>query len=131
MEFWTQEEQKEHRRLWVEALRSDKYQQTTEELRVGNGFCCLGVACEISGLGAWHDDKYITSDHRHRGELDPESDVTRWLGLASGNGAFGPRGPFGTQENLAHLNDNGSTFAEIAAVIESEPEGLFEQGAGA
>jgi hypothetical protein len=28
-------------------------------------------------------------------------------------------------EYLAHLNDEGHTFSEIADIIESEPEGLF------
>lgn len=32
---------------WVDALRSGKYKQTTETLQDANGFCCLGVACEI------------------------------------------------------------------------------------
>lgn len=49
---WTLEEQAEHRRLWVEALRSGKYPQTREGLcRIKDGkesYCCLGVACEVA-----------------------------------------------------------------------------------
>ena len=40
-------------RRWVEALRSGEYGQTTHRLRdgepgaLGNGFCCLGVLCDL------------------------------------------------------------------------------------
>lgn len=34
---------------WVKALRSGKYKQTKSELKDNNGYCCLGVLCEISG----------------------------------------------------------------------------------
>lgn len=40
-------------RKWVKALRSGKYIQGTGRLRVGDSYCCLGVACDISGLGEW------------------------------------------------------------------------------
>ena len=45
-----------HREQWIEALRSGKYEQAKGILRDvddNNKFCCLGVACEISGLGEW------------------------------------------------------------------------------
>lgn len=35
--------------LWVEALRSGKYKQTSGHLKDKRGYCCLGVLCEISG----------------------------------------------------------------------------------
>lgn len=43
----------EFKTKWLEALRSGKYEQAHRFLRVGNAFCCLGVACEISGRGHW------------------------------------------------------------------------------
>lgn len=48
------------RRKWVDALRSGKYAQTKTRLQSFNGFCCLGVACDISGLGYWADDRSFT-----------------------------------------------------------------------
>lgn len=44
---------------WAEALESGKYEQTTGELRGDEGFCCLGVACDISKLGDWKNDCYL------------------------------------------------------------------------
>ena len=35
----------------VDALRSRKYKQGVGRLRIDDKFCCLGVACDISGLG--------------------------------------------------------------------------------
>lgn len=35
----------------VEALRSGKYTQARRALRVGEEFCCLGVACDIYDPG--------------------------------------------------------------------------------
>lgn len=46
---------KEFALKWIEALRSGKYQQGTDTLvRIENNgdtmYCCLGVACSISGI---------------------------------------------------------------------------------
>src|SRR6185437_10576766 len=50
--IWSKEQQKEHRKLWIEALRSGKYKQGEQALhRVEDDthkFCCLGVACEVA-----------------------------------------------------------------------------------
>ena len=35
------------KKIWVKALRSGKYKQTTTKLRDTFGFCCLGVACDL------------------------------------------------------------------------------------
>jgi hypothetical protein len=122
MMTWTPEETKEHRRLWVEALRSGKYRQAIGDLRSDDGFCCLGVGCDISGLGHWEDTRYITPDFRHEGTL--ETDVQEWLGLAGMEGEY-------WETSLARLNDNDKkTLAEIADIIESEPEGLLAPVAG-
>jgi len=32
---------------WINALYSNKYQQTTRRLQNSDGYCCLGVACKI------------------------------------------------------------------------------------
>lgn len=126
---YTPEQQREHRKLWVEALRSGKYQQALDDLRDNTGaMCCLGVACEISGLGQWDGSgRYVTDHDRHSGELNPNSDMTDWLGLANGAGSFGSVNEHDRRESLAHLNDTGKSFSEIADIIEAEPEGLLAE----
>lgn len=129
MTTWTKEEQAAHRKLWVEELRSGRHRQGQKVLRqIDGSMCCLGVACIVSGLtDGWHDD--------HDGGLCPviegirkskfyaPSEVRSWLGLTDDAGGFYVNGD---RRALADLNDGGSTFAEIADVIESEPEGLVE-----
>ena len=36
------------RELWMTALRSGKYKQTTGTLADQDGHCCLGVACDLA-----------------------------------------------------------------------------------
>lgn len=38
---------------WVRALESGKYEQTSGNLKTDEGFCCLGVACNLVDPNAW------------------------------------------------------------------------------
>lgn len=126
----TTPEQLEHREQWVEALLSGKYPQGKSKLKSGPRYCCLGVACEISGLGEWSTyDSYIVGAERSPSVL-PQA-VADWLGLYDRQASyydFPPvHGAVGVlrQRALTSDNDNGANFEEIAAIIESEPEGMF------
>lgn len=120
---WSKRAQREHRKKWVAALESGEYGQTKNMLTNGQGFCCLGVACEISGLGEWVDGPYgewvYEVDGEGSNELLPEP-VREWLGLAGEGGDFNS-----DTESLANLNDKGKTFKSIAKVIREEPVGLI------
>ena len=48
---------------WLEALRSGNYKQTTGVLKNDEGFCCLGVLCDIMDNSKWS------------GTLDPDGDA--------------------------------------------------------
>lgn len=116
------------------ALRSGEFAQTNSVLRDETGYCCLGVACEVykreTGDGAWKvgygNDRFNVGGHESSYTL-PEA-VREWLGFSHSDGEFegsvvldGRR--FAT---LVELNDAGTvSFAQIADVIESEPDGLF------
>ncbi len=52
------------RQEWLAALRSGKYQQTEGILHSAEtgGFCCLGVACDISGIGKWNEDSNFVGE---------------------------------------------------------------------
>lgn len=112
-------------KLWVEALRSGKYEQGTHYLEKDGKLCCLGVACRLYIEAG----NYLTVTESHAGstlfaneaaEL-PES-VRLWIGLNDTGGRYGPEL---NGDCLVHQNDTGKTFEEIAAIIESEPTGLF------
>lgn len=115
---------------WVAALRSGTYEQAQGALRIGDAYCCLGIACEIAREelnGQWvtNNDQdassfYACNGELGRGVLTPV--IADWLGLNSTSGLY-DTGTFG--DSLASLNDGGASFDAIADMIESEPEGLF------
>jgi hypothetical protein len=113
----------EARKLWVEALRSGDYPQTTGTLRDEHGYCCLGVACEIAVQNGVIKPATATCGLRYvYGYADgvlPRS-VKQWLGLATADGGFLTY----DRTSLARMNDAGAPFEDIADVIEREPDGL-------
>lgn len=111
---------------WVEALRSGKYTQGMGLLRSRNDeYCCLGVACEL--YAERHPELVIAAPredsdyYTYGGRCDtlPHA-VVVWLGLRDAAGSYRPE-----ESALTEDNDNGMTFAEIADIIEHEPDGLF------
>lgn len=79
-------------RLWAEALESGRYPQSGRRLRDENGYCCLGVACEVfrleTGEGKWTDEDvpllaFDAGDEPRSAYLPAQ--VYRWLGLQEDN----------------------------------------------
>lgn len=98
----------------VAALESGKYKQTYGKLKDRYGYCCLGVACEISGLGNFSEEDIFKSGLQQDAyELIPK--VRQWLGWKNVVGST--RKKFDQEECLAELNDKGCTFKQIAKVI--------------
>lgn len=128
---WTLEEQAAHRQQWIEALLSGLYTQTSGTLHDEGGYCCLGVATEISGLADWRKEE---GEHGqvYAAHLDESGEVEvgvlpqlvrDWLGLETAEGSYVPDDADG-RASLAELNDGGDNFETIAKVIESAPHGL-------
>jgi hypothetical protein len=106
------------RRKWVDALRSGNYKQTRGVLRglASQGFCCLGVACDVSGITKWI---YGTYDGA-AANLPPS--VVEWLGVEK-DGRFYTEIPENKARNLVTLNDAfGYDFNKIADLIEEKWE---------
>lgn len=110
---------------WVEALRSGRYKQSMRELRNVRGYCCLGVLCEISGLGEWRENNvnnYLHAfDFLNATTILPEQ-VQELVEMKNPNGEIMDSANTNTRydENvcLATMNDRGSSFEDIAKVIE-------------
>jgi hypothetical protein len=97
---------------WVAALRSRKYKQTQGELHNSEGFCCLGVLCDLARKDG--GDDWTVDDGFNRLYQDE-------VGALPGAMAdFVSPGNRKILQHLAGLNDNDRTFREIAAVIEKE-----------
>lgn len=114
----------ENAKKWVEALRSGKYAQTHGSLRNTEddgenpvGFCCLGVACDVSGLGRWFDVDYEVDSET--ADMTLPKAVQTWLGLREPDGSFG-------DSSLTAINDAGDSFEVIAGIIEKHADQLFE-----
>ena len=101
---------------WVTALRSGKYNQTRSVLKDSNGYCCLGVLCEVSkqmtGFGIAENKKEIGK------EECLGTTITKWAELSSRNGNVVIIN--GKLDNLASHNDSFNTFLEIATAIEAQ-----------
>ena len=105
----------------VEALRSGKYPQTDRALRDREGYCCLGVACDLYRKHERPDEQWKPINDRlvwefleETGELPIE--VRNWLGFATCGGRL--LGYQGKYKTLMCLNDEGKNFEYIADAIE-------------
>jgi hypothetical protein len=97
---------------WIKALRSGEYKQISGKLGDNNGYCCLGVACEV-----------------YRKQFPLEL-VVRGYGDRVYDGFYGELPPvvreaFGLDNEqmglCMEMNDNqGKTFSEIADYLEEE-----------
>lgn len=103
---------------WVAALRSGEYKQTRSLLKDSNGYCCLGVLCEIVGQEFSVDYNGGYRCDGHQSSLPPK--VRELSGLGTD---FGDR-PLAPAHSLSAINDNGKAFSEIADIIEKEWESL-------
>lgn len=107
---------REWRDKWVAALRSGNYPQSCGYLRKKEGYCCLGVLCEVVDPTRWADcGGYFTfqnPDHSRNTDvayLPPDILATTRL-------------PSGEQATLSLMNDNPEehkSFPEIADWIEA------------
>lgn len=107
-----------NQKAFVEALKSGRYAQTHCRLRRYDCYCATGVAIAIEGSADWlydDDDYYIIGNdgRAYAGTLPPE-----YIELY----AFRAKG-----REVQELNDDGSTFLEIAAAIEAAPERFFTE----
>lgn len=124
---------------FAEVLESGRYTQGQHVLRnAADEYCCLGVACDISGRGEWmraedgHNWTYVAQEHASAYTM-PKA-VAEWLGLDVEGKTPDPLAlPLGTEESCrcnepdcgfgdnqrygTTENDGGKTFLEIAAMI--------------
>lgn len=123
---------------WVARLESGEYSQDTEYLATGDGYCCLGVLCEIAVEDGVVFKTVSESESEHAGKtiysytskLDAQDSaeavlpiaVMEWAGLEETN----PGADVGIDgleywEYLSELNDEyKKTFPEIATVIKEK-----------
>lgn len=125
----TQDEIKELHKKWVEALRSGEYKQTQSKLHNEEGFCCIGVLCEVKGMESMEKDDgsfsyYMPRSKENQTSWIPNCDLIDF-GLDRKvvcSDDFDPEDLFeeAVDSVLMQMNDGGKTFDEIADYIEKE-----------
>ena len=107
------------KKSWVNALRSGNYAQSMGNLRNANGYCCLGVLCDIYSKennidwtfqGSYGEENVQAMDYWDFEEEDkfPPQSVKKWSEL--NDNVIG---------DLADGNDKGYSFNQIADIIEA------------
>ena len=114
-------------RAWIADLRSGEFRQTKGHLRRGdNGYCCMGVLANRVNPNAW--ELMGSADKSGRWKFDDKSLYAIPAYLLKDVSMFGgifdlyihPYAKITWEAYLVELNDNGSTFGEIADVIEKK-----------
>lgn len=115
---------KEIKDKWVKALRSGDYKQTRYQLRTTEGYCCLGVLCDLyikeTNKASWN--KFTTNIYEFAGpegefeKLQVPYSVMKWAGIDS-------RDPLINTVPASLFNDDCRlTFEEIADKVEKHLE---------
>lgn len=121
----TEEARRHNRAVLAEALRSGDYPQATGHLRTSYGFCCLGVACDISGLGEWDHYEYRDSASLWSSTTAlPSQSIREVYGLTP-HGRFEGSGDM-RSDNLSSRNDRGVPFVDIANIL-TDPRIIFKE----
>jgi hypothetical protein len=136
---------------WLEALRSGNYPQGKKRLRSEDGWCCLGVLCNVAGIpsafggGEWMDGKKVATFESGDFTVLP-LELANHIGMSI-NGSFKEdqvgNGDYITINGhvytaLTQMNDGRGfetdvpaspslTFAQIADVIEQNPDKIFSK----
>jgi len=126
---------------WIDALRSGKYEQGSEKLRGADGYCCLGVLCDLYSQeknqewdfrGYSENSEEESPDRMDYWYFDEESEflpdsVREWAGMTFKNPQV--RVDVTEDENednwfyhseIANLNDSGYSFVELSKLIEQQ-----------
>ena len=109
----------EIKKQWLAALKSGQYRQGKYSLQTSSQeFCCLGVLCDLAVKAKIIPEPLLPGPEGvgYQYGLDGRSgflptEVYRWAGL---DGPY----PRIADTDLSVLNDNGTSFNEIAALIE-------------
>lgn len=122
---------KENRAKWVAALRSGEYKQGVDKLcnPLNCSYCCLGVLCDVYEKDTGKKLPRLESGgfDAYKENLKALPQVQEWVELNHREGKFNNSLTDTPSSVLTILNDMYSEwdFNKLADLIESEPEGLF------
>lgn len=101
---------RELKEKWIKALRSGEYKQAQRRLRTSEGFCCLGVLCDLVDSSKWEDTD--PGDYfNYKTEVPHECYLPTVIRFDAGLSNY-------DESQVANMNDDGKSFLEIADHIE-------------
>ncbi len=109
---------------WLKALRSGEYKQAFAVLKSTDGFCCLGVLCDIylkEKSQKWQHKPFCPDGFFiEECSASLPHKIMEWSGIESSLAHYivDRCNPERTTISLSNLNDNGVGFKEIADTIE-------------
>ena len=114
--------QKEELLKWADELEHTQKPQTISYLRDVNGFCCLGVLCDMQERVFWglswgpDEERYYIFDRGYY--LCLPDDLANKLGLLQMTSDIDPDAPISLQSLFQEMNDDCLfSFAKIAKEI--------------
>ena len=115
------------REEWLQALESGAYKQTKDHLKKDNGFCCLGIACEVSkkelNLKIEEDDVKLGIIYYSGRSSTLPVRVIKYFGFRDDIGKFDSM--IDGYSSLAEMNDEGLSFKEIAKHVRGNVDKVF------
>lgn len=134
------------RERWVNELKSGDYDQDTSYLKTDDGYCCLGVLCDIEGV-EWSEETKggergymfgpdgeaeglnlnLVEKYLLNGVQGQLNDTIFWFESAWAMSAPQEQYSYSSYDSLAEANDDGRTFDEIAELITDYPELVFAE----
>ncbi len=107
--------------VWTKALRSGAYTQTSGTLRDGEGFCCLGVLCDLyrreMSMGCWNENGMEADEVSFNFEIGNKLEISTLPAIIKKNLGISTE----VIDTLVTMNDDQrADFHEIARYIDSE-----------
>lgn len=115
------EEQIKRNQKWMVALKSGEFSQAKGQLKDGDSYCCLGVACELyrreTSQGDWEENTFrLGGTHE---ELPPH-EIADYFGWNEYKGKYSLEIGDMKPSTIPVLNDEGISFTEIATAFEEQ-----------
>lgn len=108
----------EIKQQWTQALRSGTYQQVRGNMRIHDGYCVLGVLCDLhsqaTGTRWGKEENPISNDGAYHYRFQyycPDVGIRDWAGIKADDTEV--------LSKLTSCNDHGMSFTALADIIDA------------
>lgn len=98
---------------WIDAMESGGFSSSKARLRTSEGFCPLGILCELSGVAEWEESE-TKDDITYYKYCDEDkylpSEVADWVGLKDKEKRYMPH-------TVMAMHDQGVPMNEVVVYL--------------